>query len=84
MKCIVSMMCRRILCRRCRWRYDLVNDGNRIWRGYVLIITCNDVGVRLLILRMSGGIGTARSMFFSGNAAGLWLFLTKRSLVGAY
>ena len=63
MEFIISRLCGRLLCRRWMWRFDLVNDGNRIQRLDLLIVTCNYVGGRLLLLRMSDGIGTARSRF---------------------
>ena len=36
-----------------------------------------------MMLRMGDGRGTSRSRFYSGDSAGLWFFLIKRSLVGA-
>ena len=37
----------------------------------------------MTILRMSGGRGTDRNRFWSGNATGRWLFVIKRDLAEA-
>ena len=83
MKSIVNRLCGRLFGQRWRWRSDLVNNDDRIWRGDLLFITWNDVGGRLLMLRMSDGRGTSRSRFLSGNVAGIRFFIMNRALVGS-
>ena len=82
MKGVIYRFCGRLFCWRWKWRCDLVNDGRRRLRGDVLILTWNDVGGVLMMLRMSGGRGTSRSRFWSGNSAGIRFFLIKGDLVG--
>ena len=41
------------------------------------------MGGRLTILSISGGRGTYRNRFWSGNATGRWLFVIKRDLAEA-
>ena len=83
MKCIFARLCGRLFCPKWRWRCDLVNFGKRSRQGDALVFTWNYVGGRLLLLRISGGRGTIRNRFWSGNSAGLWLFVIEMALLRA-
>ena len=81
MEGIIARLCGRLFGSRWMWRFDLINYCNRRWRGGVLFVKWNDVRGRLLMMSMSGGTGTTRSGFCSGNTSGLWFFIINRALV---
>ena len=64
--------------------YQRMISKGTSWAGtrHVIIFTWNDVRGSFLMLRMSGGRGTNRSRFWSGNAADLWFIAINRVLVG--